>query len=148
MAEQLDGLQKGTPYGRKFLKSAWRGFFLPANNLMGSAGRVGAVVLEVEESPENQTENNQDEVERGILIHLFSLLSCEDRINTNTDDEEYQGQNDACRQSYPGERLLGEHSKHENCQTELCGVVEELRQVIPSVLAHGPYCNLARGLCQ
>lgn len=92
-------------------------------------------VLEVGKSHPHEAENDQDEIERGKLVH-FSLLLYGNEINYDTESDKYQGQGNAHHQGGPGNGLPGKHSEYENCQAQFRCVVEELRQVIPSVFPH------------
>ncbi len=149
MENRLETRDKGlgtTPYGREEQGRARRGFFMPGSAVVRFR-RAVAEVLEVEEGRQDQAHSNQHQIEHGILIHLPFLLY-NDRVNDNTDSDQDQCQNETSRQSDPGDRLLGEYSKYEYCQTQFRRIVEELRQVVPSVLAHGRDFIKSVGTCQ
>ena len=114
---------------------ALRGFFMPAGLRVAGFGRAVAEVLEIKENHEDQANSNQHQIEHSKLVHL-SFLLYSDRINDNTDSDQDQCQNEASRQSYPGNRLLGEHSKDENRQAQFGGVVEEFGQIVAAVFSH------------
>lgn len=138
MAEQ-ERLQteSKTPYGRCVARGR-RGFFLPGSFLpvIGFRGAV-AEVLEVEESPEDKTSDNQHQIERCQLVQLCPLLHIHrNKINANTDSSQYQGQAETADYSRPRNGLATQRAEYKDRQTELCGVVEEFRQVVPSVFSH------------
>lgn len=94
-------------------------------------------VLEVDKSHPHEAEDDQNKIKRGKLVHLASLLyRYRDEINYDTESDKYQGQGNAHHQGRPGDRLPGNHSKYQDRQAQLRRVVEELRQVIPSVFPH------------
>ena len=99
-------------------------------------------VLEVEESPEHQTNGDQDQIKSSKLVHL-ALPFNRHRINCNTNSNKYTGQTNAYQQGNPGKRLAGQNSEYQDCQTQLRGIVEKLRQVVPSILSHPSNSTMA-----